>query len=121
MGVANGSPAAIRPGIARGFASVTDTTLTAVIAAPGPQLALMITALVIDNAHATTKTGVNLFSGTTKIWGPIPAPAAGGAVLIPLEPPLPCNANEPFQIQTINSVITVSVSALGYTAASGQT
>lgn len=81
----------------------------------------MITCIVIDNTHATSKTGVKLFSGASQIWGPIPAPAAGGAILLPLQPPLACNENEAFKIQTVDSVTTITVSAIGYRAQRGQT
>jgi hypothetical protein len=81
----------------------------------------MVTALVVDNSNATSKTGINLYSGTTKIWGPVPAPAAGGAIVVPLDPPLPCGENKAFQMQTLDSVTTVSLSALGYIANSGNT
>jgi len=116
-----GAPPPFNPGIASGYAESTDTADHTVIAAPGPRLALMITAVVIHNAHATTGTGVILKSGTTQIWGPIPAPPGnGGAVIVPLNPPLPCAENEPLAFACQAGVDTVSVSALGYRAMSGQ-
>ncbi len=84
-------------------------------------MALMITALIIHNSHATTGTGVLIKSGTTQIWGPLPAPPGnGGAVMVPLNPPLPCNENEPLVFTCQAGVATVSLSALGYRAMSGQ-
>jgi len=101
----------------RGVASSTDTANHEVIAAPGVGYTLMITCLVVYNAHLTSGTGVILKSGTTTIWGPIPAPPGkGGCVLVPLNPPLPCNANEAFNFECEDSVTTVTVSALGYRA-----
>ncbi|MDD5199264.1 MAG: hypothetical protein PHC88_05620 [Terrimicrobiaceae bacterium] len=100
----------------RGLASSTDTADHTVIAAPGAGLALMITTLVIYNAHATTGTGVLLKSGTTTIWGPIPAPGGKGGCVIRMDPPLPCNANQVFAFACEDSVTTVTVSALGYRA-----
>src|SRR4051812_19635054 len=95
-----GAPYPNPSGIAKGYASATGTTLTEIIPLPGPGAALMITCLVVHNSHATTGTSVDLYSGTTKIWGPIPAPPGnGGAVLVPLMPPLPCNENEAFQFK----------------------
>ena len=116
-----GAPPPCPSGIASGFASSTDTADHEVIAAPGDRLALMITALVIHNGHATTGTGVILKSGSVQIWGPIPAPAGnGGAVIVPLNPPLPCAANQPLNFACVDAVSTVSLSALGYRAMSGQ-
>ena len=115
-----GAPPPYPSGIASGFADSTDTADHAVIAAPGKRLALMITSIVINNTHASTKADVILKSGSTQIWGPIPAPAAGGCVIVPLNPPLPCAENEAFNFACLAGVDTVSVSALGYRAGSGQ-
>lgn len=100
----------------RGYGSVTDTTTTQLIPKPGPGYALMITFLVFDNSNALNKTGVDLYSGSTKILGPVPVPAAGGAIMGPMNPPLFCAANEAFSFKPVGSVDTISVSAVGYVA-----
>lgn len=116
-----GAPAPYPSGIVKGYGSQTSTTLTEVIARPGVGQALMISCLFLNNAHATTKGEVDLYSGSTKLIGPLPVPAAGGAIACPLNPPLPCNENEAFNFKPIAGVTTLSVSAIGYIAKSGQT
>ena len=116
-----GAPVPYPTGIKLGYATATDTTLTTVIPAPGQGLALMITSVWIDNSHATLKTGVDLYSGSTKLIGPLTAPAAGGNNSLPLFPPIPCADNEAFGFACVGSVATISVSAHGYIAQKGQT
>ncbi len=108
------APKAKIHGITNGRASATTTATTQVIAAPGSGYALMITMIVIYNAHASTGTGVILKSGSTTIFGPIPAPAGKGGCVLHCDPPLPCAENEAFQFATEDAVTTVTVSALGY-------
>ena len=111
-----GAPPPLPGGGASGYASATDTTTTAVIPAPGKGFQLNVTRLVIYNSHATTTTGVDIYSGTTKKWGPIPAPFGGGSV-VQLDPPLEMNDNEALGFKALGSVTTIYVSALGYKSA----
>jgi hypothetical protein len=113
-----GAPVPVPSDLKQGFVQVTDTTRTEVLAAPGHGLVLVVTAIVIDNSHATSKCGVNVYSGDTKIWGPIPAPAAGGAAILPIA--LICRENEAFRIELTAGVDTISVSACGYRTAKWQ-
>lgn len=99
--------------IARGIGTATDTSDTEVIATPGSGLMLNITNLVITNSSASA-TEVTLKSASTTIWGPLPAPAGGGVVLPPFDPPLQCAANEAFNFAAADSVSSIIVSALGY-------
>ena len=116
-----GAPPPYPTGISRGAASATTTADTQVLPAPGQGFALMITMLVVYNAHSTTGTGVSLKSGSTVIFGPIPAPSGKGGCVLRFDPPLPCNENEAFNFATQDAVTTVTVSAIGYRTRANQT
>lgn len=98
----------------QGRGSATDTSDTLLKAAPGLNKKNAVTAVVIYNAHATTGTGVYLKSGSTIIWGPIPAPGGKGGAIVPLPNPVFCNENEALNFATLDSVATVYVSVVGF-------
>lgn len=114
-----GAPPPYPSGAATGFASSTTTADTELLRAPGKGLAYQITMVVIDNAHATTKTSVTLKSGSTAKTGAIPAPAAGGAVLR-FDPPLPFGDNEAVNFAALAGVTTITVTVHGYVSARAQ-
>lgn len=100
----------------RGFNSVNGTGQTQLIAAPDPRERLVINAVVIFNENATTGTGVELRSGSTKIWGPLPAPSgnAGSVNTIPIPSGLRLEPGEALTFVCLAGVATIHVSAAGY-------
>ena len=76
----------------KGVASTTDTTSTALVAAPGSGYKLWVSKITICNSHATSRANVSLLSGTTVIWT-TPAPPIGGALEV-FPDPIDCNENE---------------------------
>ena len=91
--------------------TVTDTTQTQVIAAPGPGKRIMITWIWVYN-RSTQLTGVKLFSGTDQKGKSLPAPASGGAAP-PLPTPIILGENKAFQIQTEDVANSLDVT-VGY-------
>src|SRR2546425_9275163 len=70
-----------------------------------------ISSLVIYNASATP-TAVTIKSGTTAIYGPIPAPPLGGAVVsLPKDPIDNAVAGDAINFATSAAVTTIYVSA----------
>lgn len=106
--------------IVTGFADITDTAATEVIAAPGPSSYLMLTLMVTDNAHASTNSRVKVYSGSTAKTGWLPAASGDGGHVIRFDPPLPMNLNEPAKV-AFGAACTGSVTLHGYIAsAKGQ-
>jgi hypothetical protein len=94
-----------------GTASATGTSNTAIIAAQGAGVRIYVTTLVISNS-STTDTEVEIKSATTTLMT-IPAPQKSGAT-INLPVPLRLTANEALNFASLASVMTMKVSAVGY-------
>lgn len=103
----------------KGRASATDTANHELVQTPGPGFKLWVSCIVVNNSSGTQGTGVRLKSGTTTIWGPIPAPSAGasnvGGAIVPLPDPIDCNENEALNFSCDDNA-NVSVSVAGYKA-----
>lgn len=94
-------------------AAITDTTRTAVIAAPGAGVRNYVTHLLITNSHATVGTYVKVEDGTTEIYGGYAAPAGGGfSVTLPV--PLRLSANTALNVTCGTTGANVYASASGY-------
>lgn len=94
-------------------AAITDTTRTAVIAAPGAGVRHYVTHLLITNSHATVGTYVKVEDGTTEIYGGYAAPAGGGfSVTLPV--PLRLSANTALNVTCATTGANVYASASGY-------
>ena len=92
---------------------ITDTTSTALQAAPGAGKKIMVTSLCVHNMHATVSTEIQILSGATKIYT-VPGGAAGGggAFTFPIE--LECAENEALNIKPETTGASVRGSFVGY-------
>lgn len=94
-------------------AAITGTADTEVIAAPGANLYLNITSILVTNSHATVGTVVELKSATTvKQRGY--AAALGGGFLILFKTPLKLAVNVAFNAANITTGSSIYVSAAGF-------
>ena len=96
-----------------GMGNTTGTGNVQLIAAPTNNLRIRIRTIVIYNSDATLTTGVYMKSNTTIIFGPIPAPAKGGSIMVNLADPIECNFNEALNFAAIDAVNQLYVSVLG--------
>lgn len=94
-------------------AAITDTTRTAVLAAPGAGVRNYVTHLLITNSHATVGTYVKIEDGTTEIYGGYAAPAGGG-FSVTLPAPLRLSANAALNVTCGTTGANVYASASGY-------
>lgn len=101
--------------------SITGTSDTPVIAAPGAGLRLYITSIVVINQHATVGTTVNIKDGaTTKLVARVEgasATAGERSAVIPLPTPLRLAANTALNAANVTTASDTVVSAVGYIAA----
>lgn len=107
------------PGAAvKGTNNSTGTSDTEVIAAPGANVRLYITQIVVTNAHATVGTKVQIKSATTATGYPrVYAAAVGGGAAITFPVPLRLAVNEALNFACVTTGADVDVSASGYSAA----
>ncbi len=95
--------------MARAKNSATDTADTELFAAKSVHQ-WNVSSIVIYNASATP-TAVTIKSASTAIYGPIPAPAQGGAVVsLPVDP-IEGVAGEAINFAASDAVTTIYVSA----------
>lgn len=94
-------------------AAITGTSDTEVIAAPGANLYLNITSVLVTNSHATVGTVVELKSATTaKQLGY--AAALGGGFMMLFKTPLKLAVNVAFNAANITTGSNTYVSAVGF-------
>lgn len=113
--MSDGIPGPDPPGTRCASASATTTADTVVIPAPPPNCQFWCDQMIIDNAHATSKTGVILknIANISGELGPFPAPAAGGATYT-FKRPVPFAVGMPAVFATQAGVQTISVTLIGY-------
>lgn len=100
-------------------ASMTSTTSTSLLPAPGASLHNYVTCLIVDNSHATVGTDVLIQdgSGGTTLMS-IPAAAVFGGAVIALPTPLKQpTANTALFCANVTTGSAVRVTAVGFTAA----
>lgn len=99
--------------------SMTGTTSTSLLAAPGAGLFNYITQVTVSNAHATQGTDLVLQDGNggTAFWT-IPAAANYGGATIHFNPPLKQpTANTALFVANVTTGASTKVSVNGYTGA----
>ena len=92
-----------------GIATSTATTGNVQLFAAKASHKWDVSQLTIYNSSGTP-TGVIIKSGTATIYGPIPAPALGGAVLAFPKDPLPGAAGEAINIASVDALTSIVVS-----------
>lgn len=100
-----------------GHATLTDTTITDLITAPGAGTRIFITSILVTNSHATVGTLVTLrddTDGGTNILYQGYAAAVGGGFAIALVHPIEANENKKVQVYCGTSGANVYVSVAGY-------
>lgn len=98
-------------------ASMTGTTSTQVIAAPGAGLRLYVTSVTVVNSHATQSTLVSLQdgSGGTALWHGAARADYGGTV-ITFPTPIRLSVNTALFCVNLTTGAATRVSATAYTA-----
>jgi len=99
-----------------GVLANTDGASTTVVAAPGAGQRLVITDVIVDNSHASTKGTVDIRDGASgAVLATYPAPAASGAIHR-LGSPLVLSANTAAAADVSGAISTVTVTLRGYIA-----
>ena len=104
-------------GQTNGSVTLTDTTLTDLIPAPGAGTRIYLTTILVTNEHATQGTLVTIRDdtdgGTNILCQGYAAAAGGGFALAPMRP-IEANENKKIMAQCGTSGATVHVSVTGY-------
>lgn len=96
-------------------ASVTGTSDTTVIAAPGTGLYLYVTSFNVSNSHASSGTFINIKDGTTTVRTLYIGPSQTVALTFPT--PIKLTVNTALKFAAETGVTNIRASATGYTAA----
>lgn len=100
-----------------GNVTLTDTTITDLLVAPGAGTRLYLTSILVTNSHASQGTLVTIrddTSGGTNILCEGYAAGAGGGFALALNHPIEANENQKVQVYCGTTGANVIVSVRGY-------